>query len=139
MSTAIWAATPKRPSHDHAPARAVDVFEGTASGELDVVLHQRDSTSGIITVKNQTDQPLTVKLPEAFAGVPILAQRRGGGGGGGNGGNGGMGGGMGGMGGGMQSMGGGMMGGMGLVGLLLFVLLVLAIAALIKYLFFAKR
>src|SRR5205823_6198253 len=47
-----------------------------------------------------------VNMPEAFAGVPILAQRGGGA-------MGGMGGRGGGMGGGMQGMGGGMMGGMG--------------------------
>jgi hypothetical protein len=36
-------------------------------------------------------------------------------------------------------MGGGMMWGMGLIGLLLVVLLVLAIAALVKYLFYSRR
>jgi hypothetical protein len=38
-----------------------------------------------------------------------------------------------------QMMGGGMMWGMGLIGLLLVLVLVLAVAALIKYLFFGKR
>ena len=38
-----------------------------------------------------------------------------------------------------QMMGGGMMWGMGLIGLLLLVLLLLAVAPLIKYLFFDRR
>jgi hypothetical protein len=36
-------------------------------------------------------------------------------------------------------MGGGMMWGMGLIGLLVIIVLVLAAAALVKYLFFSKR
>ena len=38
-----------------------------------------------------------------------------------------------------KMMGGGMMWGMGLVGLLVIIVLVLAAAALVKYLFFSKR
>ena len=38
-----------------------------------------------------------------------------------------------------QMMSGGMMWGMGLVGLLVIIVLVLAAAALVKYLFFSKR
>ena len=39
----------------------------------------------------------------------------------------------------MDMMSGGMMWGMGLVGLLVIIVLVLAAAALVKYLFFSKR
>ena len=38
-----------------------------------------------------------------------------------------------------QMMGGGMMWGMGLIGLLVIIAMVLAAAALVKYLFFSKR
>jgi hypothetical protein len=38
-----------------------------------------------------------------------------------------------------KMMGGGMMWGMGLIGLLVVIVLVLAAAALVKYLFFSKR
>jgi hypothetical protein len=38
-----------------------------------------------------------------------------------------------------QMMGGGMMWGMGLIGLLVIIVLVLAAVALVKYLFFSKR
>lgn len=105
------AASPSVPKKDLEPAKTVDLFAGMDAGEVEAVLIQKDSTEGTLMLRNMTKQPLTIKLPGAFAGVPILAQGRRGGGAGGMGG-GGMGG-MGGGGGGMQGMGGGMMGGMG--------------------------
>jgi len=102
----------------------VELFAAIEKGQVEVQLIPKDATLFNVRIKNNTDQPLSVKLPEAFAGVPILAQRGGAGGmgamgggggrrGGGGGGYGGGGmGGMGGMGGGMGGMGGGM-GGMG--------------------------
>jgi hypothetical protein len=100
----------------------VELFAGMESGDVEATLIFKDSKEGNLLLKNKSDKPLTIKLPEAFAAVPILAQRRGGGAGGlgagglGAGGNAGMGG-MQGMGGGMMGMGGmgmGMgMGGMG--------------------------
>jgi hypothetical protein len=95
----------------------VELFAAVEADEIEVKVYAKDATGGTITVKNKTDKPLTIKVPEAFAGVPVLGQLccpggmcPGGGGGGGGGGNQGFGGGMmGGMGGGM----GGMMGGMG--------------------------
>ena len=104
----------------------VDMFDAIASKQIEVKLIPKNSKQSRVRIFNKTDQPLNVKLPEAFAGVPVLAQggfggfdgggfggmgggagagiggggRRGGGGGGG-GGSQGVGGGMGGMGGGM--------------------------------------
>lgn len=99
------------------PANVVELFAGMESGEIEVKVFPKDSTAGTVTIKNNTDKPLTIKMPPAVAGVPVLGQLCGGGciggGGGGNnggGGNQGFGGGM--MGGGMGGM-GGMMGGMG--------------------------
>ncbi len=61
----------------------------------------KDDTQSRMIITNKTKQPLNVKLPDVFAGRPVLAQAGGlGGGGGGRGG------------GGNQSMGGGMGGGM---------------------------
>ncbi len=97
----------------------VDMFAAMQSGDLDVKFIPKNDREARVILKNNTKKPLSVKLPEAFAGVPVLAQapggRRGGGGAGGNNMmNQGMGGGMGGMGmGGMGGMGGGGMGGMG--------------------------
>jgi hypothetical protein len=116
IPAAAWSAGPSTKAKHEPPAKTVDLFEGMESGEISAVMFLKDSTEGTMTIANKSDKPLTIKLPEALAGVPVLAQRRGGAGGAGGiggagGGNGGMGGGMQGMGGGM--MGGGMMGGMG--------------------------
>jgi hypothetical protein len=100
-----------------AEARVRDVLEAEAAGDVVVRYIPNDSRSAQIVVTNRTDRPLTLRLPDAFVGVPVLAQI----GGMGMGGMGGMGGGMGGNvggggfgGGGMQAAGGGGMGGMGM-------------------------
>jgi hypothetical protein len=97
-----------------APARSneeleVELFAGMKSGDLDVKIIARNDREARVIIANKTGQPVNVKLPEAFAAVPALAQFGGGGGGGG----GGMGGGGGGGG---QSSGGGMGGGGGGMG-----------------------
>ncbi|WP_437188109.1 hypothetical protein SH668x_001539 [Planctomicrobium sp. SH668] len=110
-------------------AKQVEMFSAMEEGQIDVKLVARNALGGNLLITNNTDEPLTVQLPEAFAAVPVSAQFGMGGMGGGmggmgggmggmgmGGGMGGMGGGMGGMGGGMQSMGGGMGGGMGGMG-----------------------
>jgi hypothetical protein len=93
------------PAAPPADAQQIDLFEGMRNGDLAVRFVPKDSREARITIENKTEKPLTVKLPAAFAGVPVLAQN---GNGNGNGNNNnkqqqGMGGGM---------MGGGMMGGM---------------------------
>lgn len=82
----------------------VDMFDAISDGQLKVQLIPKDATRANVIFRNQTDQPLRLRLPEAFAGVPVLAQGGFGGGGGGFGGGGG---------GGQQSFGGGMGGGGG--------------------------
>lgn len=93
----------------------VEMFAAMQAGDIEVKLIPKDSTTGMVTIKNKTGKPLTIKLPEAFAGVPVLAQFGGGGGfgqqggqqgGGGNQGIGGGGLGGGGFGGGQQGGGG---------------------------------
>jgi hypothetical protein len=91
----------------------LDLFEAIDAKQVEVKLIPKDATEARIFVTNKTKNPLSVRLPDAFAGVPVLAQRGGAGGGRTSGSSssanqsfgGGMGGGM--MGGGM--MGGGMM------------------------------
>jgi hypothetical protein len=92
------------------PANVVELFAGMESGEIEVKVFPKDATTGTVTIKNNTDKPLTIKMPPAVAGVPVLAQLCGGGGfcGGGGGGNN--------NGGGNQGFGGGMMGGGGMGG-----------------------
>ncbi len=92
----------------------VELFAAMEADQVDVRLIPKNAEQATVIIKNKTNRPLSIKLPAAFAGVPVLAQidrggDRGGGGGniGGGGGNQGMGGGMG-MGGmGMGGMGGG--------------------------------
>ena len=76
-----WAAGPEKAPKNEPPAKEVELFAGMKSGEIEAVLIYKDATQGSINIKNKTGQPLAIKLPEAFAGVPILAQRGGGGGG----------------------------------------------------------
>jgi len=58
-----------------APAdEVVEMFSGIEKGQIEVQLIPKDSTQCNVLVKNKTDKPLSIKLPEAFAGVPVLAQ-----------------------------------------------------------------
>src|SRR5262245_12767634 len=57
-----------------APPTSIGLFEGMESGDIEVKVIPKDSTEGTITIANKTKKPLTIKLPEAFAGVPVLAQ-----------------------------------------------------------------
>ncbi len=96
-------------------AAAQDLFEAERAGLVAVKFTPDDSRSAQIAFLNKSNKPLTIRLPAAFAGVPVLAQMGGMGmgmGGGGMGGAQAMGGGMGGMGMGGGGMGMGM-GGMG--------------------------
>ncbi len=96
-----------------AKADNVEMFAAIERGDIEVKLVVKDDTEANVLIKNKTKRPLNVGLPEAFAGVPVLAQLGAGLGNNNNDGddnnqNQAVGGGM--MGGGM---GGGMMGGMG--------------------------
>ena len=96
---------------------AVDIFDAVDAGQVDAKFVALNDHEAKLIVTNNTDKPVTLKMPEAFAGVPVAAQF-GGGGGGGNRGGGGRTGGTSGGGGGQQSVGGGggMMGGGGMGG-----------------------
>jgi len=86
----------------------VELFDAMRQGTLEVKFIVKSSKQANLIVKNISDKPLSVELPAAFAGVPVLAQIGGGGGGfGGGGGGGGGGQGVGGGGGGRGGGGGG--------------------------------
>ena len=69
-------------------AETVELFAAAARGDIEVKLIPKDSTTGQVIITNKTKKPLTIQLPAAFAGVPVLAQGLAGGGlGGGGGGN----------------------------------------------------
>lgn len=72
-----WAAGPKQnPSAQS--GETVEMFQAMADGRIEVKLIPKDATQATVLIKNKTDKPLSVKLPDVFAGVPVLAQLDGG-------------------------------------------------------------
>jgi len=66
-------------SGKNAPATPVDLFAGIQSGDLQVKFIPKNDRDASLVITNETKQPLSVTLPDAFVGVPILAQAGGGG------------------------------------------------------------
>ncbi len=64
----------KTPAAQPDQANAVDLFQAIDKGQVDVKVIPKDSSQLRVMIENKTDKPLTVKLPNAFAAVPILAQ-----------------------------------------------------------------
>jgi hypothetical protein len=91
-----------------------DLFEAEEQQLVSLRYIPNNAKSAQIIVTNRTRRPLTLRLPAAFAGVPVLAQM---GGMGGMGGGGQAGFGAGGIGGGAQATGGGGLGGQGMNGM----------------------
>jgi hypothetical protein len=52
----------------------VGLFDAVKSGDIDVRLIPQDAAAGTVIITNKTARPLAIKLPEAFASVPVLAQ-----------------------------------------------------------------
>ena len=100
-------------------AKKVELFKGIKDGVITARLILKNSRQGNVLIENKTDQPLTVKLPNAVVGVQVLKQggMMGGGGGGMMGGGGGGQSGGGGGGGVDMGVGGGMGGGGGGMGM----------------------
>ncbi|MFM7138203.1 MAG: hypothetical protein ACKO1M_14215 [Planctomycetota bacterium] len=57
-----------------AAAEVRDVLAAEADGAADVRFVANDARSAQVVVTNRGDRPLTLRLPAAFAGVPVLAQ-----------------------------------------------------------------
>ena len=53
---------------------SVDMFSAMDSGALQVRFIPKNDREATVSIRNTTNQPLSVKLPDAFVGVPILAQ-----------------------------------------------------------------
>ncbi|MCH2213031.1 MAG: hypothetical protein MK110_17135 [Fuerstiella sp.] len=94
-------------------ADRIDLFDAMAEGHVETTVIARNARGGSVLIKNTSNEPLTVELPEAFVAVQINKQFGGGGLGGGMGGAGGMGGGQQSTGGGFGNDGGGAGGGGG--------------------------
>ena len=52
----------------------VDMFQAIEDGTIEVRYIPKDATEATVWFENKSDKPLSVKLPEVFAAVPILAQ-----------------------------------------------------------------
>jgi hypothetical protein len=61
------------------PATPIDLFAGMQSGDLQVKFIPKNDRDASLVITNETKQPLSVKLPDAFVAAPILAQAGGGG------------------------------------------------------------
>jgi hypothetical protein len=71
MSHRAWG----QPEAASAAAEARDVLAAEAEGLAEVKFIANDSRSAQVMVTNRDDRPLTLRLPAAFAGVPVLAQQ----------------------------------------------------------------
>jgi hypothetical protein len=52
----------------------VELFQGIEDGQIEVQFIPRSSKEARLLVSNKTDKPISVKLPTAFFGAPVLAQ-----------------------------------------------------------------
>lgn len=52
----------------------VELFSAMRADQIEVKLVPKNATQATVVIKNKTDQPLSIKLPPAFAGMPVLAQ-----------------------------------------------------------------
>jgi hypothetical protein len=70
--TSIWAATPDPATlNSVAP---VDLFAAISAEQLDVKFIPKNDREARLLLTNRTRGPLSVRLPDAFAAVPVLAQ-----------------------------------------------------------------
>src|SRR4051812_46575739 len=52
--------------------QSVQMFAAMEAGDIEVKLIAKSDAEAQIRIKNKTDRPLSVQLPETFAGVPVL-------------------------------------------------------------------
>lgn len=79
-ATVFWSQPAwSQPETTSAATEARDVLAAEAEGLAEVKFVANDSRSAQVVVTNRGDRPLTLRLPAAFAGVPLLAQMGGGG------------------------------------------------------------
>jgi hypothetical protein len=55
-------------------AEQVELFAAMKSGDVAVRFLPKNAKEANVLIENKGNQPLAIKLPEAFAGVPVLAQ-----------------------------------------------------------------
>jgi hypothetical protein len=72
ISAAAWAAEKQPPKPQ---PEAVELFSAIEKKQIEVQLIPKDSTECRLLITNKTGKPLSVMLPDVFAGVPALAQQ----------------------------------------------------------------
>ncbi len=55
-------------------AERIDMFDGMKNGQIDVSMVPKNAFGGTAFFENNTDKPLTVKLPNSFVAVQVLKQ-----------------------------------------------------------------
>lgn len=55
-------------------ALTVELFDAMKSGDVEVRVVAKDPTKGNVLIRNTTKKRLSIKLPEAFATIPVAAQ-----------------------------------------------------------------
>ena len=56
------------------PAESVELFAAAECGDIEAKFIPKNAQRARVILKNNTDRPLSVRLPEAFVGVPVLSQ-----------------------------------------------------------------
>ena len=73
--TILVAAEARSENRDRRPAGTqVELFQAMKAGQVAVRLVPKDAKQATIIVRNRTANPLSIKMPAAFAGLPVLAQ-----------------------------------------------------------------
>jgi hypothetical protein len=75
----ILSATAKDTPSSPAGPDVIDLFAGMEDGKVQATVVPRDAKRVTLQLKNKSDRPITIRLPEAFAAVPVQAQLLGGG------------------------------------------------------------
>lgn len=68
------AAPPAPDSMAEARQNPLDLFAAEKAGQIEVGLIPRDEKRVTLIVTNKGDKPLAIRIPDAFAGAPVLAQ-----------------------------------------------------------------
>jgi hypothetical protein len=74
LALAVEPAAKKAASAEAATGESVDVFEAMKNDQIDVKFVAMSATKANLVIENKTKKPLTITMPPAVAGVPVLAQ-----------------------------------------------------------------
>lgn len=70
----VAAMADETPAPAEQAAEQVELFSAMQKGLVEVKMIQSSAKRALVTVTNKSDKPLEVKIPETFAGVPVVGQ-----------------------------------------------------------------